>query len=68
MFYRWLAVPFLTLTLSLTPVQAQSVERGHSGLPREEDEGARTAALPYTVAAFCAILVLVVVCMPTRKS
>jgi hypothetical protein len=68
---RWLAPFFLGAVLALPPLWAQSIEvpRGHSALPREaSDEGSRTAAFPYAVAAFALIVVMLIVCMPTRKS
>ncbi len=73
MIRRWLvglASLALALTLGVGPVSAQKIEieRGVRGLPQAEDDGSKTAALPYAVAAFSAIFVLVLVCMPTRKS
>jgi hypothetical protein len=73
MIRRWLlglAALLLAVTLGGGTVSAQKIEieRGVRGLPQGEDDGSKTAALPYTVAAFSAIMVLVLVCMPTRKS
>lgn len=70
---RWLlglAALVLAITLGAGESSAQKIEieRGVHNLPRGEDDGSKTAALPYTVAAMCAIVVLVLVCMPTRKS
>ena len=73
MLRRWLlglAALVLAITLGAGESSAQKieVERGVKGLPQGEDDGSKTHALPYTVAAMCAIMVLVFVCMPTRKT
>ena len=75
MFRRWfrcLTPLMLTLALATRPASAQQpiqIERGHQALDRDQGEdGSRTAALPYVVAALSAMLVLFVVCTPTRKS
>jgi hypothetical protein len=68
-FRRWLAAVLLAGTLSL-PALAQEMRRG----VRPEDEvgpGLQTeptAALPYAVAAITFILVMVLVCAPSRKA
>ena len=68
---RWIAPVVIALSLGLADAPAQPIEvqRGHGALPRDkDDDGSRTAALPYTVAAISAILVMLLVCTPTRKA
>jgi hypothetical protein len=55
--FRWLS-PVAALFCWLPPLQAQEAEKAERGPP----------ALQYAVAILCAILVLLVVCMPSRKS
>jgi hypothetical protein len=66
----WIASGLLLVTLGVPSVLGQSTEvtRGYSGLPREPDDGSRTAALPYTAATLISLLILVLVCMPARKT
>ena len=68
--FRWLAPLILAACAGLADAPAQSIEvpRGHKALQQETDEGARTAALPYAVAALSFLVVMVILCTPTRKS
>jgi hypothetical protein len=59
---RWLSPLVFLLAHALT-VLAQST------MPGEGDkEPASTPALPYAIAVLCALLVLFIVCKPSRKS
>ncbi len=74
MMRRWLTwIAPVLLAAALVPSHAggqssSDIQRGYQALPRDPDDGSRTAALPYTVAVLVSLLVLVVVCMPTRKT
>jgi hypothetical protein len=71
---RW-TIPFLiVIAFELSPVSAQknpqesdTIERGYSGLPKEE-KGDRVPAPQYMLAGLATLLILVIVCKPTRKS
>lgn len=72
---RWLA-PLLVVGSCCLPVEAQRGSKGSKGddISRgvRDDEGPGiqtnpTAALPYAVAILSTIVVLVIVCSPTRK-
>jgi hypothetical protein len=54
---RWLS-PLATLTLATLPAQAQS----------SDSDIHRTGALGYVIAFMFTLLVLVILCAPTRKS
>ena len=64
--FRWIA-PLLILAVWALPVLAQ----GQAQQPADDsgnDIGVNTAALPAVVAVLSALLVLVIVCKPSRKS
>lgn len=68
---RWLAPVVLAACCGLADAPAQSIEvqRGAQALPRDpNDETSRTAALPYAVAVLSLLVVMVILCTPTRKS
>ena len=74
-FLRWTAPLFLTATCLLPAAQAQRGTSDNVGSDirswrREataEELANRTFALPYTVAAITLLLMLVIVCTPSRK-
>jgi hypothetical protein len=60
---RWFAAALLSLLCFLPPAFAQQPQS-----PGEDDEkAARVPALQYTVAVAITILMVTVVCMPSRK-
>jgi hypothetical protein len=70
---RFFAALILVLSLALPFAAGQSdfsVERGVKLDPTAESEGSGsgTAALPYFVMAVYTMLVLTIVCMPSRKA
>lgn len=67
----WLAPVVLAACLGPADALAQPIEiqRGAQAMPRDpNDESSRTAAMPYAVAAFSLIVVMLILCTPTRKS
>ncbi len=63
--FRWIA-PLLILAVWALPVLAQA--QPQSGDESGNDIGVSTAALPAVVAVLSTMLVLVIVCKPSRKS
>jgi hypothetical protein len=72
-FLRWLAPLFIVALcgLPLAHAQRDDMRGGYNKIgPREvtaEDMANRTFALPYAVAALSMLIVLVIVCTPSRK-
>jgi hypothetical protein len=58
---RWLAPLVITASCSLPAAYGQRY------VPPPEQESTRTPAFPYTVAFASTLLVLVIVCTPSRK-
>jgi hypothetical protein len=71
---RFFAAVLLVLSLSLPFAAGQpgsglpTVERGTGEVTSESGGGSNTAALPYFVMAVYTMLVLTIVCMPSRKA
>jgi hypothetical protein len=68
-FLRYVGSLLLAGLFAVSPASAQRRERGVSA--EEEGPGLQTqptAALPYAVAGITLILVMVVVCAPSRKA
>jgi hypothetical protein len=66
---RWLAPLFLTACwLSPAPAQQAPVPSGQPTVPDAEKAERGPPALQYAFAILCTILVLLIVCMPSRKS
>jgi hypothetical protein len=57
----WLGAVLIALSCGLAPLRAQTAPTT-TGAPAE-----KPSALPYAVAAGMAIVVLLIVCMPSRK-
>ncbi len=57
-----LGLPVLTLWLTWLPAAQAAITDSSS-----EGDGSKTAALPYTVAFLSTIVILVILCMPSRK-
>jgi hypothetical protein len=71
---RWIGPFIIVIAFGLAPVSAQknpqetdTIERGYSALPKEE-KGDRVPAPQYMLAGLATLLILVIVCKPTRKS
>jgi len=65
---RWtsrLAAALLTLTVGLAPLHAQTGGTSATNAPITGTE--RPSALPYALAAGMTIVLLLIVCMPSRK-
>ena len=60
---RLLAV-LLLCTVPLSPARAQQQQQGEDG----GGEGLSTNALPYTVAVLSTMLVMLIICKPSRKA
>ena len=59
---RWLAPLLVGACAWVSPAAAQPATPQPESAPSGD-----TSALPYAVAALCTLLVLVIVCTPTRK-
>jgi hypothetical protein len=62
-FLRWLAPLFFVGALCL-PAAAQSASQSD---PQQPEKGVHVPALEYTVAFLFVILVMVIICKPSRK-
>lgn len=72
-FFRWLASLLVFTTCGLPDALAQRADAPSRGIRRDDETGPgidtsqKTAALPYAVAGMILILVMVIVCTPSRK-
>jgi len=61
---RWIASLLITLSCFLPSVHAQT-DQGNQAAG--EESSSRTAALPYAVAFLSLLLIMVIICKPSRK-
>jgi hypothetical protein len=62
---RWLRALILTMALLGSPARIEA--QGVPGDPTAEERPAKVPALQYTIALLLTILILVIVCVPSRK-